>query len=665
MTSRRIWLLPALLAVSQLALWPGLPVARGEVVDPAGAAAVVAITAGLAAALLWRRRAPVAVTAAAAVAISLGVWVVPGQVFLTPGDAVTINTLTDLVALFSVAVLRSLRTTALVVAGLLVWQAGLIPALNGVTADYPADLALGAIVYTVVASGGRVRRRWVGDRAAAAQRLADAEQARHEAAGAERRRLARELHDVTAHHLTSIVVNASAAQFLAEQRPDLRDEALAFASRTGRQAIDDLHRLVAVLPSAQEAAAAPPPLADLADDFRRLGQVITVEAADDPPPAAAEVLHAVAREALTNTLRYAPGGHVTLIQRYGPDGAHLVIEDDGTAGTSRPAEPGGGRGLAGLGGGRGLAGLRERAAALGGTVEAGPRSEGGWRVTATLPPVHVARPRRRRPGGEAVLDAGVMLLTLVVPLSSVAFLAEEGSEPAAVTLLLLAAVAHSAPLLWRRRHPSAMLAAVALTTWLLPILLLTGVVPNADDLILSSPGADVAAIYAVAVAVRPARSWLAPVVSLASTALAAGLLLTVQTPVEELGVSRPDAALLFPLSVALVAFLLFMPYGGAFLAGYLVRRRRTQRHDREHGLVAVEGMRAEARARAERARIAEGLRAAVLEHAARVPRAAEEADLPAVLDASKQALSAMRGLLDNLGPSLDTADREVSSSPSV
>ncbi|GLY99470.1 histidine kinase [Actinoplanes sp. NBRC 103695] len=656
MTPRRIWLLPAALAVLQLAFWPGLPLARGEAVDPATAAAVAAITAGLAAALSWRRRAPVAVTAAAAVAVSLGAWVVPGQVFLAPGDAVTINTLTDLVALFSVAVLRSLRTTALVVAGLLVWQAGLIPALNGVTADYPADLALGAIVYTVVASAGRVRRRWVGDREAAAQRLADAERARHEAAGAERRRLARELHDVTAHHLTSIVVNASAAQFLADQRPDLRDEALAFASRTGRQAIDDLHRLVAVLPTAEETAAAPPAVADLADDFRRLGQVVTVEAADDPPPAAAEVLHAIAREALTNTLRYAPGGHVTLIQRYGPDGAHLVIEDDGAAGTS-PAT--------GLGGGRGLAGLRERAAALGGTVEAGPRAEGGWRVTATLPPVHVARPRRERPGGETVLDAGLMLLTLAVPLSSVAFLAEEGAEPAAVTLLLLAAVAHSAPLLWRRRHPRAVFAAVALTTWLLPILQLTGVVPNAGELILSSPGADVAAIYTAAVAVRPARSWLAPVVSLASTALAAALLLTVETPAEDLGGSRLDAALLFLLSTAFVAFLLVVPYGGALLAGYLVRRRRAQRHDREHGLVAVEGMRAEARARAERSRIAEGLRVAVLEHAARVPRAAEEADLPAVLDASKQALSAMRGLLDNLGPRLDTTDREVSSSPSV
>ncbi|MEU4240918.1 histidine kinase, partial [Actinoplanes sp. NPDC026619] len=353
------WLLPAFLAATQIALWPGRPLAHGGPVDPVTAAAVVAITIALAAALSWRTRAPVAVTVATAAAISLSTWVLPEQVFLTPGDGVAVNALTDLVALFSVAARRSRRTTVLVIAGLLLWQAALLAVRP---ADYLLDLLLSAVLYVLAAAAGRVRGRWRGDRAAAARRLAEAEQTRHEAAGAERRRLARELHDVTAHHLTSIVVNASAAQYLAEQRPDLHAEALDFAARTGRQTLTDLRRLVAVLPSADEA---PPSLTDLVDDFRRLGQVVLIEVSGDPPPPVAEALHAVAREALTNTLRYAPGGQVTLLARYGPDGALLIVEDDGGTATTTAA--------ADLGGGRGLAGLRERVAALGGTVEAGPR----------------------------------------------------------------------------------------------------------------------------------------------------------------------------------------------------------------------------------------------------------------------------------------------------
>jgi signal transduction histidine kinase len=310
-----------------------------------------------------------------AAVITLGQVVMPGQDSSTPGDALLVLSGADLIAVFSVAVLCARQTTVLVLVALTLWQAAL-PALNGgFTEDEPFDLLLTFVLYVGVAAGGRVRRRWVADRVGAAHRLAEAEEVRREAAVAERRRLARELHDVTAHHLTSIVVNASAAEFLGDQRPELRAEALDFAARTGRDTLTDLRRLVDVLPAGPVLPAEPAPSPDeLADDFRQLGQLVMVETTGDPPPEVAAALHAIAREALTNTLRYAPGGTVRLSQTYGPDGAELVVEDDGAG--SAPAT--------GLGGGRGVSGMRERAEALGGSLQAGPGGR-GWLVRAVLP----------------------------------------------------------------------------------------------------------------------------------------------------------------------------------------------------------------------------------------------------------------------------------------
>ena len=652
------WPLPALIAVCQLALWPGIVLARGDSVDPGRATAAAAVVALTAVALSWRRRSPVAVTAAVATGITLGQVILPGQVFLAPGDALSVLSAADLVALFSVAVLRSRRTTVLVLAGLLLWQAGLPALSGGFTGDYPFDLLLTLGGYVLVAAGGRVRRRWVADRAAAARRLAEAEQARREAAAAERRRLARELHDVTAHHLTSIVVNASAAQFLGDRRPELRAEALDFAARTGRDTLTDLRRLVAILPSGQDEPAAPGPSpADLADDFRQLGQLVTVETTGDPPPAVAAALHAIAREALTNTLRYAPGGTVRLRQTYGPAGAELLVEDDGAA--SAPTTT--------LGGGRGVTGMRERAEALGGTLRAGPRSPHGWRVHAVLPAATPA-PRRlsRWLRSDSVLDACLALLTLVLPLAGLAVSVDEdglGATPAG--LILLALAAHSVPLLWRRQHPWWVLAAVTSSAWLGPLLVATQVVPDGGSwLFLFGLGADLAAVYAVAArGARPGLTWLAPVASTVSTAFAVSILTVLEPPAA--GDPAPDGLLMIVfLTAVLVVFagaLLAVPLGACWLAGRAARRRRQRRADREEGAVAVAAAQAEVHTRDERARVAAGLRDAVLDPAARVPRAADEADLPAVLDSARETLAAMRALLDGLET---RAVQEVPSSPS-
>jgi signal transduction histidine kinase len=640
------WLIPALLAAAQLAVWPGLKLGRGEL-DPVRVAAVVAIVAVVAGALGFRRRSPVAVSAVVAAGLGLGTWVLPGQEFFAPADALLVLTVADFVALFSVAVRCSRRTTFIVLAALVVWQSVLLVIPRGFTADYPWDLASAGCLYALVAAAGRIRGRTVAERTAAARRLAGAEQARLQAAEGERRRLARELHDVTAHHLTSIVVNASAAQFVGAQRPELRAEALGFAARTGRETLVALHRLVEVLPgNADLAADAVPSLADLADDFRHLGQVVEVETTGAAPPGVAAVLHGIAREAMTNTLRYAPGGTVRLRCTYGPAGAELIVEDDGPAAPSAAA---------GLGGGRGLTGMRERAAALGGTVEAGPRRTGpGWRVRAVLPPAGEARRLRRRLGSHLVLDAGLALLTLVVPLSGVAVLIDEGDPaPAAVTLILLATLAHAAPLLWRRQHPWTVLAVVLLTGWFGPLLAATDVTPADESwMFLFSFAPALVAVYTVAArGARPGLTWLAPVLALISDALAVSVLVALEPP--DAGQPPLDGPVMVLLMVAFVATLaavaLSLPVAGSWLAGHAARRRRQRRHDREEGAVATATAEAAWRAGHERARIAAGLRTAVLEHAGAVPRAAEAQDLAAVVDSARAALTAMRGLLDGLG----------------
>ena len=685
----RIWLLPVLLAAAQLTVWPGLVLARGGTVPPARAVLAVALVLALAAALGLRRRWPVAVVAVTAAGVAATEWVLPQQVFFERGDALLVIAWADLIALYNVAVRCPRRTTAAVLSGVAAWQAVVLVGSD----DYLLEVALVVAVYGLVAAGGRIRRRWLAERSAAARRLADAERDRREAADAERRRLARELHDVTAHHLTSIVVNASAAQYLGDQRPELRAEAMAFAARTGRETLAALRRLVAVLPLGSAEPAAPAPgLADLADDFRQLGQVVTAELTGDPPPVVAEAVHGIAREALTNTLRYAPGGAVRLRFAYGPQGADLTVEDDGPAaprdglarpdaGTTHPAGPtghdaelGGGREpgaqLAGLGGGRGLGGMRERAAALGGTVVAGPREDGrGWRVRAVLPAAaEGAGPRLRRwLHSQVAVDAVVVLLVLVLPLASVSLFVEErtASTPA-VLIAALAVVAHGAPLFWRRRFPWAVLGVVAATAWSGPLLLGTGLVPSdGGALFVFSAAADLAAVYAVAAhGTRPSITWLAALGAAVSSALAVAVLVTLAPPTDAEPV--PDGV---PMVLRLLVLVFFAAFAGLLLApffalawwaGFATRRRRQRRLDREQGAVAAAAWHAEVRARDERARIAAGLRTAVLDHAARLPRAADQDDLPGVLQSARDALTAMRALLDGL---TDDAPAPASTAP--
>jgi len=636
------WLLPFVLAVTQLAVWPGIPLLSGDRLSAPAVATGVTATVVAAVALLWRRSAPPATIGIVAAALTVGT-------FGVPTDALLVISLADLVALYSVAVLRSPRLTLGIGAAVVLWQCALIAATAGLAADYPAEVVTTLVVYSAVVAFGRARHRWHAERTTAAGRLAEAEDRRARAADTERHRLARELHDVTAHHLTSIVVIASAAQRLGGSRPDLVAEAREFAARTGRDTLAALHRLVALLRLPDER---PGPVAarleELAGGFRLLGQHVSVlTTPEDLPAATTEAVCGIAREALTNTLRYAPASRVRIQLTGTADGLELTVDDDGARAD----------GVADMGSGRGVTGMRERATALGGTLSAGPRAGGGWRVHAVLPQTTAPVPVRRRlgrPGTEHVIDAVLFLVVLLVPAAG---LLTAGDDPdlaaAPVPLLVLVAAAHAVPVLWRRSHPWAVLGAVAVTSWSVPVLIAAGLFrPALGWMMIAGLGAEAAAVYAVArYGRRTNLTALAIPVALSSAMLATGVTLALDPPPED---DIPFVAWTIIMAV-LIGCPLGVPVVGSWLTGFAIRRRRDRIEAREHDAVAAATAHAIMEAGLERARVAAGLRAAVLRDTAQVATAADAGDLDQVLLSARAALDAMRGLLNGLRDEPDRA----------
>ncbi|EXG81823.1 Histidine kinase,'ATPase, histidine kinase/DNA gyrase B/HSP90-like' [Cryptosporangium arvum DSM 44712] len=235
-------------------------------------------------------------------------------------------------------------------------------------------VAGGATTVPVLSATGWVGAVGVGLglRAFDVQRRAAREAVRRE----ERLELARELHDVVAHHVTGIVVQAQAAQ-LRSAPPGSVPGALAGIEAAGTEALAAMRRLVGVLRSpgdAGQAATAPEELDALLDRWRgpRLRRDV---AAGEWPAEVRSTVYRVVQEALTNVSRHAPGaGSVTV--SVAADERELVVDvtDDAPAVSSRRPR-----------GGYGLIGMRERVESLGGVVTAGPRDAGGWSVRATIP----------------------------------------------------------------------------------------------------------------------------------------------------------------------------------------------------------------------------------------------------------------------------------------
>ncbi|MFI6317670.1 sensor histidine kinase [Nonomuraea sp. NPDC050556] len=200
----------------------------------------------------------------------------------------------------------------------------------------------------------------------------------------ERVRIAAELHDVVAHHLSVISIQAGAGGRHVASEPDTARAAFATIGDTTRDALAELRSMLSVLmPAADDSYAPRPGLAQLdtlLERSRRSGLSIrrTTHGEERPlPPGVDRCVYRIAQESLTNVLKHAPQAEVTLTLTYHPDAVTLQVGNSGPAAAQRGAD------------GHGLIGMRERAALHGGTLVAGPREDGGFSVSAHLPAVRL------------------------------------------------------------------------------------------------------------------------------------------------------------------------------------------------------------------------------------------------------------------------------------
>ncbi|MGH3460751.1 MAG: sensor histidine kinase [Kribbellaceae bacterium] len=220
----------------------------------------------------------------------------------------------------------------------------------------------------------------LAERAAQLERTRAAESAA--AVAAERNRIARELHDVVAHHLSMMVVQAEAGAVTATKDPARAVQVFDAIGAAGKHALREMRRLLGVLKESDvPAELAPQPgaadIAELVDGVRAAGLDVRLrtEGEQRALPSAADLsAYRIVQEALTNCVRHAGASHADVEVRYDADAVRIEIVDDGGGGSSEP-QPGG----------HGLVAMRERVALVGGTLDAGPAPGGGWRVRATLP----------------------------------------------------------------------------------------------------------------------------------------------------------------------------------------------------------------------------------------------------------------------------------------
>jgi len=300
----------------------------------------------------------------------------------------------DLAVLIVLYTLAACRPRAVAVPGLGVCLLGAAVALIRWHPPHPQLSALGyeaaflcgsVLLAWVLGDSVRWRRGYyqaLEERARRLERERDA--LAQVAAAAERARIAREMHDVVAHHVSVMVVQADGAAFALDGAPDRAREALGAISRTGRQALTEMRRLLGVLRTADAAPAELEPmpgvgeLNELVEQARSGGIWVELSIEGEPRPLAGGAdlaAYRVVQEALTNARKHGgPGVQARVTLRYEPGALRIRVTDDG-------------RGAAAVcdGAGHGLAGMRERVELYGGTVTAGPRLGGGFQVIADLP----------------------------------------------------------------------------------------------------------------------------------------------------------------------------------------------------------------------------------------------------------------------------------------
>lgn len=332
--------------------------------------------------LLWRRRRPLAVVTVMAAAMSIEI------LFVSHTAAFFGGFLPVLVAVYSVATYAPRRTAAL----------GLgVVALELAIVDLSVDelRQLSEYVFQVMTAGGiwlvglvvrarSERAEELTEQVGVLQRARD-QQAR-EAVNLERTRIARELHDVIAHSVSVMGVQAGAAEQMLAVDPERSREPLRSIQETAREAIEELRLLLGVLREGEDRSAlAPQPgldgLGALVEEMGRAGLAVTLTVRGGPgrvSPGVELSAYRIIQEALTNTFKHAGAGEATVMVHHLPSALELEVIDTGGAKDAANASNG-------TGTGHGLIGMRERVSLYGGTITTGPLNEGGYRVRAVLP----------------------------------------------------------------------------------------------------------------------------------------------------------------------------------------------------------------------------------------------------------------------------------------
>ncbi|MFD3513827.1 sensor histidine kinase [Streptomyces sp. NPDC058657] len=338
--------------------------------------AAVALTAALALPLVWRRRAPLTVFAAVAAGAFVQ-WLMNVQL---PADMAL------LVALYAVAATSGLRGTLIACA--FVEGGALLACLRWATegAFLTPFVAVTAMIVAAAVLGVNVRttRAYLAvleERAARLEQEHD-QQARL-AVAEERTRITREMHDIVTHNLSVMVALTDAAVYAQHRSPDKAGTAMRQISETGRQALTDMRRSLGVLRADEPDAERHPlpgiaQLTVLADQMCAAGLPTRVEVQGSHTHMSATAqltVYRLVQEALTNTLKHTPlGTHANVRIRCSPEAVTVDVTDTGP----HPPRPGA------VPSGHGIPGMRERAAAYGGAVQAGPLPGGGWGVHTRL-----------------------------------------------------------------------------------------------------------------------------------------------------------------------------------------------------------------------------------------------------------------------------------------
>jgi signal transduction histidine kinase len=341
---------------------------RGEHPPLATNLVVLVISLAVSAPLAVRNYYPLTAWSASALAF---LWV--GGAY-TPAGTIPAGVLVYVLCLYAVAV----RCEAWVVT-----TAGIVTAAGAIFVEGLVPITAILVAAVPVLAGVVVRTRRGGQ-----ERLAVQER-RHEGERAllqERQRIARELHDVVAHHMSVIAIQAEAAPYKTTDPPKELVESFAEIRASALSGLKELRRVLGVLRSEAPDTAPQPGLADLEgllESARNGGVTITSGVSGTPRPLPGGVdlsAYRIVQEALSNAMRHSPGATVQVKLYYGD--AALVVEvrnDQCPPGTREPS------GVLSEGGGHGIIGMRERATMLGGHLQAGPIEKGEFLVTAALP----------------------------------------------------------------------------------------------------------------------------------------------------------------------------------------------------------------------------------------------------------------------------------------